>query len=317
MATTTLTIGGSAVNMDQNNLWPSRMSLRLHGYSTLTLVRRGFGKLPGLPDPWLGKTVSLAIDSTTYFKGDVVDFEPEYTETGWTISYQCRDLRFRGDRAPYTDSNTLTDSGAWNLLGDDRDWIASRAGKTIGEVLEAVLTMDANATALDAMGIGGYTSSSPWTLPSATTTDLAALSTIPPNPVSVQGERLLTAVESFLNAWAPNHSMWIRPSDGVIRFLDRRSVTNHTLTLETDPISPTPLRRSVTDCYQRVVVRGQPVAEPKLLTLSSGGLAEDFAYGSLDNAGAKAAYNTADSLRDLWNPADNLRNYTDRFGYIP
>lgn len=298
MSTTTLTIGGSAVNMAQSNLWPRRLSLRLDGYSTLTLERRGFGPLPGLPDPFLAKTVVLAIDGTTYFVGDVVDWDPDYTETGWTISYQCRDLRYRGDRIPFTDANTKTDSGSWNLPGDDRDWIAGRAGKEVGEILAAVLTMDANASGLSAKGIGGYVDNDPWTLPSETLADLAALSSIPPNPVNVQGERMLTAIESFLSAWAPNHSMWIRPSDGVIRFLDRRVTTEHVLTLETDPISPTPIRRSVAGCYQRVINRGQPIAEPMLVSLASGGLEEDFAYGALDNAAAKAAYDPSDEAKD-------------------
>ena len=307
---TTIEIAGSPVDLPSNNLWTARLALRRDGYSTLTLQRIGFGALPGLPDPWLGKTIDLFIDSDLYFAGDVVEAGTDYVDTGWVVTYQCRDLRFRGTRMPFTDSNTLTDSASWNLAGDDIDWIGSRAGKTVGEILEDALTMDANANALDAKGIGGYTSLSPPTLPASTVADLATMTVIPRNAARIQGERLLNAIDSFVSSYAPNYAMWVQP-DGVIRFLDMRATTNHTFTLEDDPIEPTPLRRMVADCYQRVVSRGQPIAEPKLVTLLSGGLAEDFAYGALDNAAAKAAFNTNDAARDIEARSEGTCSCTD------
>jgi hypothetical protein len=159
--------------------------------------------------------------------------------------------------------------------------------------------MSQNASALHGLGIGAYADTDPWTLPSATLADLAALSTITPGPASISGGKLLSAIQSYLSSVAPNHCMDVEP-DGTIRFLDMRAanITEYVLTLDEDPISPTPLRRSVADCYQRVVVRGMPIAEPQLVSLSNGGLVEDFAWGSYDNDGAKAAWTYEDFRRD-------------------
>lgn len=290
---TTLTIGGSAVTLAAVNSFPAQLHLDFRGISTLTIPRRG-GVLPGLPDPWLGKPVSLSINGTVRFQGDVVDMDPSYTGLGWITTYQCRCLRNRGDRIPVTDSNTLTDSCAYNIPSDDINHIASRAGRTVGEILADVLTMVANATNLDAKGLGGYATLTPPTLPSTTVADLAALTLIPPSAVYVQGEKFLAALEGFLSQWAPNVVMWIDQSNGQIRFTPLVGMTNHTFTLGVDRVDPTPLRRSVADSYQRVIIRGQPQAEPAMITLSSGGLVEDFAWGTLTNAAAKAAYVPSD-----------------------
>jgi len=329
---TALTIGGSAVTFSALNSYPAELHLDFRGISTLTFSRRG-GSLAGLPDPWLGKSVSLSINGTVRFQGDVVDAEPSYGNVGWITTYQCRCLRNRGDRIPMTDSNTLTDSAAYNLASDDINHIASRAGRTVGEILTDVLEMTANATALDAKGLGGYTSLSPPTLPASTVSDLAALTLVPPAPVYIQGEKFLAALEGFVGQWAPNVAMWIDQASGEIRFTSLIGLTNHTFTLGTDRVDPTPLRRSVADCFQKVIVRGQPLAEPVLLTLTSGGLVEDFAWGSYDNAAAKSHYvpsdfdtdqlarsqgscSCTDTLNVVVNPADDTQawaaNYWDQ-----
>jgi hypothetical protein len=311
---TTLTIGGSLVTLSQYNAFPVSLSVRLKGISTLTINRVG-GALPGLPDPWLGKAVVLAISGTTRFTGDVTDADPSYTNLGWVTAYQCRCLRFRGDRIPFTDSNTTSDSAAYNLLTDDPLWLSNRSGRTVGQILTDALTGTTNATALDGKGIGGYTSLSPPTLPSATTTDLSALTLIPPAPVYVQGERLLSAIEAFLSAWAPNHAMYVQPN-GTIRFLDMKAFTNNTLTMGTDPIEPTPLRRSVSECYQKVIIRGASRTEPKLISLSSGILAEDFSYGALSNAAAKAAWTLADYEKDAASRSEGTCTCTDTLNVV-
>lgn len=299
---TSLTIGGSSVTIGKDNAWPISMTLRFaDGYSTLMLQRRG-GALPGLPDPWLGKTVSLSVGGTARFKGDVSDVSPSWTNIGWVSTYLCRDLKARVDRIPMTDANTLTDTAAFNLQSDDPLAFASRQGRTTGQILTEVLTMTANATNLDAKGVGAYTTLSPPTLPSSTTTDLSALTIIPPTGVYVQGEKLIASIIAFLRFWAPNHLLWIQPTDGAIRVLDKRTFSGSTLTLGTDPIMPTPLRRSVGECYQRVVVRGQPIAERKVVSTLDGTLDEDFAWGSYTNTQAK----------DNWTPEQNLTDQQAR-----
>jgi hypothetical protein len=74
------------------------------------------------------------------------------------------------------------------------------------------------------------------------------------------------------------------------------------------------------------VVRGQPQAEPVLLTLSSGGLQEDFAWGTYTSDQANAAYSPSDydtdrtarsqgtcsctdTLNVVLNPDDNAQNW--------
>jgi hypothetical protein len=266
------------------------------GYSTLTIERRG-GALQTLPDPWLGKTVALSIGGVVYFQGNVSDSDPHWTDIGWVTTYQCRDLKARCDRVPLTDSNTLTDTCAYNLPADDPLGIGSRQGRNVGQILTDVLTMTANATALNARGVGGYTSMGPPpVLPSSTVSDLAAMTIIPPNGCYVQGEKLISAIESFARQWAPNHYLWIEPATGAIRFIDQRTVTNHTLTMGTDPIDVTPLRRSVGDNFGRVLVRGMPIAERKVVSTLLGGIAEHFDYGSVTNSAAKAAWTPQEAV---------------------
>lgn len=295
--TTTVEIDGAPVAINATSPWPTRLNLRLRGVSTLTLSLMG-AKL-GDPDPYIGKPIVLKIDGDAVFAGDVVDAPFDFSDLGWGKVYQCRDLRARGDKVPFTDSNSLGAYATYNYDAEDPDKIDARLGRTVGQILQDVLTMQDNADGLDAYGIGGYTSLGPPTLPAATLADLAAMTVIPPNPVRIGGECLLRAIAGFLSQWAPNHAMWVRP-DGVIRFLDQRAPTEHVLTLDDcgGRIEPPSVSRSVAECFQRVLVRGKAVAMPKLLTLLNGGLVEDFAWGVLDNAGAKAAWTPEEFLRD-------------------
>ncbi len=294
---TTLKINDELVSMAEYQVWPSRLGLRLEGISTLTLTRKG-GPTVKPADSLLGKSVQLLWDSTPIFAGDIVDLDHQYTSLGWQILYQCRDLRNRADRFPFTDENTLTDSAVFNLPSDDPLYLASRAGKNVGEIVRACLTMTQNAAALDSAGIGGYTSLDPPTLPAQTLADLAGLTTILPSSAQVSGGKLFSSIQSYLSSAAPNHALRIQ-ADGVIRVLDMRNVTEHTLTLGVDPLEPTPLKRSIADCYQRVLVRGQPIAEPQLLSISNGMLEPDWAWGTYaDSAAAAAAWTPEDFYKD-------------------
>ena len=148
---TTVTIGGLAMPMNLYNFWPVRLCMRFDAYCTLTLQKRGWA-LPGLPDPWLGKPIVLAVNGTIYFQGNVSDADPTYADIGWITTYQCLDLKRRCDLVPMTDSNTLTDTAAFNLTPEDPLALASRQGRNIGQILTSVLTMQDNANALDARG---------------------------------------------------------------------------------------------------------------------------------------------------------------------
>lgn len=293
-----LTINGSLIDIDAADLVLSRLTAyEFRGCPQFSFVRRG-GPLAGLPDPYLGKSVVLAYSATTYFTGDVVSCVPGWTDRiGWGTKYQCLGLRNRGDWVPFTDEQTGTDTSPFNVQLDNQssDFLLSRAGRTVGQILESVLTMTQNAGALDALGIGNYTTLTPPTLPAITLADLALLTIIPPSSVYVAGERLLSAIESFCETWAPNTFFHVDP-DGNLRFYNLNAFPSRTLTMGTDPIEPVALCRDVSQCFQQVEVRGQPYVIPILAsTIAANGLlAERFAHDGLTNAQAKVVWKPSD-----------------------
>ena len=274
---TVIRINGVVADLPALRAWPERLDLRKGAISTLTIARRG-GPLPPVPDALMGVEVQVEIDEAIVFTGDVLDQQVDFTaDVGWVTSYQARCLRNRGDQAPFIDSNTLTTTALYNLPIDDEAYFPSRSGRTVGEVIQDCLEMQTTADALDAMGIGAYVSLSPPTLPAATLADLAALDQIPPQPAAVSGGKCLSAIDSYLQSTTPNAALHVEP-DGAIRFLDQRDVTELVLTLGDcgDRVSPPSVRRSIADCCTQVEIMGMPKAEPKWLSLSNGGLAEDF-----------------------------------------
>jgi hypothetical protein len=283
------TLGGVTLDLGAAEAVPVRFTERFGSIPTLTMQRRGI-PLPGLPDPWIGKTITWSHDGTPSFSGDIVSVAPHFDESfGWVLSYQCLGLRNRLDWFPHTDSQTGVDTSVYNAMPEDGvHYNPSRAGRSLGQILADVLTMPANAATAGALGIGNYAlSGGAYSLPAVTANDLAALAVIPPRPVYVNGEKFGDAISGVLEQYAPNHWFWIDP-DGNYRFLDKRTATVHTLTMGTDPIEPTGLSRDAGDSFQRVVVRGQPIAVMALLKLSLGQITEDFAWGDYTNAQAKA-----------------------------
>lgn len=288
------TIDGMTLEATTDDFLPVRFSERFGAIATLTIQRRGVA-LPGLPDPWVGKEATWTHGGKLCFTGDVVSVTPSFNERlGWVLTYQCLGLRNRLDWFPHTDEATGIDTSSYNLTLEDPSYVPTKAGRTVGDILTDVLTMVVNAQELNAYGIGNYTGlpSSP-TLPAATVSDLAALTVIPPRPVYFSGEKFGGAIDAFLQQCAPNHRFWIQP-DGVMRVLDIRTFTPTTFTMGTDPIEPSELSRDVGDCFQRVVVRGHPIAVMALLKLSAGTLVENFGHDGLTNAAAKAAWTPAD-----------------------
>jgi hypothetical protein len=141
-------------------------------------------------------------------------------------------------------------------------------------------------------------------LPAITLADLDALSVIPPQRVSVSGERILQALESFVQIYHPNHWFHIDPLGNLRVFDPRTFATDITLTLDgTDPRVPLPtLSRDWNGCYQRVEIRGDTLVFGITLSLApwpgsalaDGGIAEDFAHDGLTNAQAKTDFKASD-----------------------
>ena len=353
-------IAGSVVDVSTGSPLLDKLTLTLSGTDSLVFHIRG-GPLPPT-DPYVGKTVELTVNTVLRFVGDVVARNYDYQALGYIASYTCLSLRNRGDFIANVDSNTGTAASQFNLQPDDPNYISSRAGRTVGEIIHQVLLMPFNCGNLSHWGIGNYTSagsgafasavrsgggitsvvvttpgtgytvaptvvftggggtgatgtatisgghvtgvtvtaggsgytSTPSvtisTLPSQTVTDLVAMSIIPPFPVTVSGERLLSAIESAMSNLAPNYKLYIQP-DGTIRFFDLRTFSNTVFTLDTDPIDPINWARDTTSCFSAVEVTGQPLTVPVYVSLLDGTLLEDFAWGTFTtNALAKAAW---------------------------
>lgn len=296
----TLTIAGSAITLANYNATVDRcVPIQKGGLQELHFSRI-LPALTTLPDVWSGQSASLSVSGTTIFTGQVQGYVDRYMVGGggWVREYRALGLRNSADYVPNTDATTFTDTSTFNLPASDPNFVGSKAGLTVGQIVTEVLTMVTNATNLNSYGVGAYTSLSPPTLPSLTTSDLSALTVIPQTPVRIAGERILQAIESFVQQWQPNQWLHVQP-DGTIRFLDMRNCTNNTLTLGSDPRLDMPqLTRDFSDCYSQVVVRGNTLATPAILqtlpwpgsSSSNGGLYEDFAWGSLTSAEAKAEW---------------------------
>ena len=151
-------------------------------------------------------------------------------------------------------------------------------------------------------------------LPSATVNDCAALNVISPFTLAFCGERILSSVESVVQTCHPNHWVSVDPV-GNIRILDQRQNTVSAITLGS-PSSPRwsmpAMTRDTSDTYSEVIVRGGPLVVGCTLAvkqwpgssytynggaltggvaIASGGLIEDFAFGSnTSNTAAKAAW---------------------------
>lgn len=290
-----VTIDGNPISVPED-VFLSSLDLDFDGGIDTATIQVVGGDPRPKPDPYAWKEVTVTIDGALVFKGDSGSAHPQHTELGYVYSYQCLGLRNRADFVPHTDSITGTDLSVYNLsyIDDPEAWLASRAGRTVGQIIEDVLTMDDNASRLDAWGIGAYTSLAPATLPSSTLADLATLDCIPPYPIHVSGDKVLNAVENVLRSIYPNLVMRVMP-DGVIRFANSRQYSVLTLTLGGDDlIEPTEIARDWSNSFSRVIVRGQPITEAKVVRLADGSLLEDFAWGSYTtNSAAKAAWTPA------------------------
>ena len=186
-----LTIGGVTINLAANLTTLDGVVPYIKGGIPQLHFSRIVGKLAALPDPWDGQPCTLTMGGTLVFTGDVAGYVDRFMgQQGWTREYRALGLIDRAAQVPMTDAETLTDTSVWNVPGDDtQNFIGARAGRTVGQIVADILTMDTNAGPLTALGIGGYTYTGTWNLPALTVADLAALRHHP----AVQGQHLRRA----------------------------------------------------------------------------------------------------------------------------
>lgn len=227
----------------------------------LAFTLAGIGPVPVFT---VGQTCSLTLDGSTVFVGDVESVQQSRTNYGWAAAFTAAGLRARGERVTITAADG---SGAaiYNRSPDDPDYLSTDAGLTVGQIIERVLELADNASELDALGIGGYTVSlGVYSLPSATTTDLADLDVVPRTEVSLGGEAMFSQIEDLIHKYHPKYSLRIKP-DGVIRVLNvfDMAATTRTLTVPgdgaADPVTWPSFTRTTAGCYTRFVIKGVDV----------------------------------------------------------
>lgn len=289
MPTTVVTIAGVAydkVGRPAARVRPDTLELSLDGgFDSFAFSEIGGSPVPSWAD---GDTVSVTwvrddLSEHLVFSGRVDDVSHTPTPEGWVISYQALSSRHRCDHVPVTNFDR-TGSISFNRSPEDPEYTADEAGLTVGEIITILLTVVETATALDALGVGGYTDLDPVTLPSATVADLAVLDAVPATQVVFQGEGVVDQIDQFLQHWMPSRALRVE-ADGTIRFLDTRDVgpggafvpvdvTLPNATTGGDPVTWPSLRRSTARCATRVVIRGAAEVEAAMLSTFDGTLAK-------------------------------------------
>jgi hypothetical protein len=295
---TTLTIGGTGYGYSDGTAAAAgifdlrlRKTVEIGEGDCLTFTVAGCGAnapfVPGVP-------VTLSTDvGGLIFSGDLDDPEQVISELGIAWAYTCTDLKHRANRVTIAG---LDGSGvaSFNLRPDDSLYLYATSGNTVGAILRAVLQASANADALDSMGVGAYASLSPPTLPSLTLADLAALGVVPAEPVQLQGESILNALEQFILRWHPQYALWVQP-DGVIRVRSIFDFAAQAFTVPTNATSGDPIEYpaysvSCKNCFTAISIRGLDIDRFEL-AVSDGTLVKGW------SAGDQAAWTIDDFLQ--------------------
>jgi hypothetical protein len=222
--------------------------------------------MPGTWQP--GQAVTLTIDGTLRFTGEIVTREPIRSDAaGWTVGYRALGLAWLANRIPITNAQDGTGVIRYNLPVTDDDYIAANAGLDVGTILHNVFTD--HSTALTAVGITGFTSG-----------DLTGLTIVPNEPVTFSGQRFWNSVVDFATQWYPQLAPYIEPG-GTIRVRDTTAFSATTVTLDddTNPWSLDSISEDTSECATRVVLRGGDEVEGAQVSLAEATLSEAFSSG--------------------------------------
>ncbi|MDE2106710.1 MAG: hypothetical protein KGL39_56365, partial [Patescibacteria group bacterium] len=125
------------------------------------------------------------------------------------------------------------------------------------------------------LGVGAYVSTSPYTLPAATLTDLANLTVVPPRTVILEGPGIINELEALITKWHPKYALFIQP-DGTIRIVNIFTLPAQTLVVpgetgSSDPLTWPNFTSSIDGCYTAVQAIGKDI-QMAVLRVSDGTL---------------------------------------------
>src|SRR5208337_1119793 len=284
-----LAINGVAVGRcGSDGLVLNQLSISMDGPGMLTFSQV-IAALPGRYRQ--GQSVTLTVDGTLVFTGVIVSLHPAGMGRGpISIGYRCYDLNWLMNQVWITSVNG-TGSITFNLPSTDPNYVAPMSALSVGEILTYLY--DLHATALTAVGITSFNSS-----------DLSALTIVPPNAVTCTG-RLYNAVVEIMNQWYNTYGTWVTPA-GVIRHENLQSLSATTFTLDAldgsgNACSLDSITEDFSECYTQVIIRGAGNIQGANLSLTYQGQVS-IGSGSLIY-GWTAAQQSAWTYNSFINPA--------------
>lgn len=200
---------------------------------------------------WPGRRdVDYRRDGVLVFKGVTTLVEPN-EKSGMIWGYRCQGLKYLMNQVRIQ-APDYSGEIAYNLPLIDEESVPTRRGKSVGEIIAAVLTMHSAQLA----GYGIFADAT-------TASQLAALTLVPHGEQTLQGSFLGTEIESTLRRWAGNVKMAILPT-GEIRFIDAAGLETlgataelHVLTYGVDEVHPPLIGREWGAAAPRVVCYGK------------------------------------------------------------
>jgi hypothetical protein len=269
---TVLTVNGSTVNRPTARVVLNRLSLSMDSADTLEFTQH-VATLPGTYRT--GQTVTLTVDGTIRFKGQIVSLHPSGIGHGpISIGYRCMGLSWLANQIFLTAPDG-TGRMVFNLPQTDADYVASNSGLNVGQILTRLY--NAHAAQLSAAGILTWSAA-----------ELAKLTVVPPDPVHLSG-RLWNAAVSLICQWHNKYGAWIT-ADGVIHHPNLLTLPANTLTLDTDPVILGQISEDFSECYTQVILRGNDDVEGAYLSLADKTIAANW------TAAAQAAWTYTDYI---------------------
>jgi hypothetical protein len=261
---TLLYINGT--NVGRYGIVLNQLSLSMDGPDVLTWTQLAT-TLPG--EFRQGQSAILVVDGSLVFNGPIVSLHPSGMGQGpINVGYRAMGLNWLCNQVWVTGTDG---SGkiAFNLQTTDPAYVASMSGLTVGQILAYLYTL--HATQLTAVGITGYNS-----------TDLNALTIVPPDPVICTG-RLWNNVVQLMTTYYNSYGSWIVPGGtyssptGTIRHENLLGLPTTTFTLDVlDGSSNACILESISEdfseCYTQCVIRGYDNCQGAYLSLHDGTL---------------------------------------------